>query len=518
MKTNSVISAILLFMVFLFMGNTMLFAQQTFSYIIPPDTITPDGRVPTAWGTSVVALDSGKLMLVESRYQNPDSVYRETMIRIFNTTGEEIHSKRYALEGKSWNNNDTNGTIVKLENGEIMLYNLIIDYDGQNLGTWYSSFMKLDQNGDSLWFRLYDLGDFEQFHGMVKTQDTGVIVAGYHRERGDENPRQPLVVKVDQNGDTVWTHKESYPGRWHYTDIATNGLEYMLVGNWEYDYISSGSEEYYQGISTTLLERGPFTYPHRYWGDIGESTYGQLVIPYLNFGFLMLTIEPGMMLRHSFSLRDKQKLRRLDYEGKELWVQDIAFENTFPIRDRFVRIISSLPNGDIILAGNVSIGDKPVYIQRRTEQGMVLWERWLSVCDQCNHDILDLEVLPDGYAISGTVVTPDQGQRAFIMRTDSTGCLEPGCPDRQGPFVSAEPENGLGRIAVFPNPAQSTVFVNATKNPVKVDIFDVHGKKVLFSQKRKKHQINLELLPSGMYFYRAMDRDGRSLSGKFVKE
>jgi hypothetical protein len=516
MKSNRIFLA--MSMVFLFMGNTMLFTQQTFSYIIPPDTITPDGRVPTAWGTSVIALDSGKLMLVESRYQNPDSVYREIMVRVFDASGKEVRKRRYFSEGTIWNNNS--GTVAMLENGEIILYNLVIDdYRGQGTGLWYSSFMKLDQNGDSLWLRMYDLGEFEQLFAMAKTQDTSAIAVGYHRNRGSWNPRQPLVVKIDQHGDTVWTHKESHEHPWYYLDIATNGLEFMLLGDWQYDDASRGRDDYYQAVTTTLLERGPYAFPNRYWGKIDETAYGQQITSYIDYGFLMLTIEPDTILRNGYSPRTKQKLRRLDYEGKEIWVQDIEFDTSYPINNRFVLFIRSLPNGDIILSGEVELlnGYRPIYIQRRTEQGVVLWERWISPCEQCNPTILDLEVLPDGYAISGSVVTRDQGQRAFIMRTDSTGCLEPGCPDRQGPFVSVEQEQDVLRLSIYPNPASNFARIEAER-PVSLELFDIQGKRIKAFPIKQRHLIDVRTLPSGLYFYKASDSQGRSVNRKFVKE
>ncbi len=76
----------------------------------------------------------------------------------------------------------------------------------------------------------------------------------------------------------------------------------------------------------------------------------------------------------------------------------------------------------------------------------------------------------------------------------------------------------IDQVQVYPNPVRQTATVNV---PVAMDqlsfyLFDATGKRVLYQSDLASSNYTIErgALPSGMYFYRIQDRDGRMKSGK----
>ena len=106
----------------------------------------------------------------------------------------------------------------------------------------------------------------------------------------------------------------------------------------------------------------------------------------------------------------------------------------------------------------------------------------VSLNSNPKHLLLDVEKTPDnGYILSGTAHNTEMtnqgvfGRFGWIVKTDSVGCLVPGCQD----FLSQdEPENF--EIEMYPNPATDYMYVKTSQHiEGNIQIFDMTGKLVL---------------------------------------
>lgn len=93
--------------------------------------------------------------------------------------------------------------------------------------------VKTDSNGDTLWTKSYGGLYEDEASSVVQTSDGGYILTGHTKSFGDTNG-DIYTVKTDNNGDTLWTKKLSFPG----VDKATQIIQTIDGG-----YISTGLSE-----------------------------------------------------------------------------------------------------------------------------------------------------------------------------------------------------------------------------------------------------------------------------------
>jgi hypothetical protein len=84
--------------------------------------------------------------------------------------------------------------------------------------------IKLDENGDTIWVNHYGWGDYHYYTQAVLVEpDGGYILAGDIQSPYYEIPPAyfetgALIIKVDANGDTLWTGRyNDSPGTYSYS-------------------------------------------------------------------------------------------------------------------------------------------------------------------------------------------------------------------------------------------------------------------------------------------------------------
>jgi hypothetical protein len=92
--------------------------------------------------------------------------------------------------------------------------------DGANLAVGYTySFgpansnvfaVKVDDNGDTLWMRTYGGAGLDYGYGVCETADGNYVITGYTTSSG-AGKEDVYVIKIDAQGDTVWTRTYGGP-------------------------------------------------------------------------------------------------------------------------------------------------------------------------------------------------------------------------------------------------------------------------------------------------------------------
>ncbi|UCH66833.1 MAG: T9SS type A sorting domain-containing protein [Ignavibacterium sp.] len=92
--------------------------------------------------------------------------------------------------------------------------------------------MKINNNGDSLWFKTYPVDNFRSFLGRVsKTNSNDLIISGATSVDASSF-EDGLILKVDQNGNLIWSKTiggmgEDYISETHQLDDGS----YISIGN-----------------------------------------------------------------------------------------------------------------------------------------------------------------------------------------------------------------------------------------------------------------------------------------------
>jgi hypothetical protein len=93
-------------------------------------------------------------------------------------------------------------------------YSICVCSDGGYLAAGYTSslgsgpqsayIVRIDQSGDTIWTRAYGGSSWDGAHYVYATADTCYLIAGYTESYGSGG-KDMYLLKLDHNGDTIWT-------------------------------------------------------------------------------------------------------------------------------------------------------------------------------------------------------------------------------------------------------------------------------------------------------------------------
>lgn len=201
-----------------------------------------------------------------------------------------------------------------------------------------------------------------------------------------------------------------------------------------------------------------------------------------------------------------------DYEQIQ-WRYDFGFEDNFVIP---FKLFTAL-NGDILGCGLNEYVHKPLvvgrsaFIFRLNSEGDLLWRREYRKVDELNElpldmQLFDIKELPNGDLImTGNVdrfVGDQKKDDLLLMRTNANGCIDEDCGEVQYVTSTKTPNSSMLKFRIYPNPANS--FINLTlpnfETNLGVQIYSTDG--ILMSSANminQGEQIDISDLPSGIF-------------------
>lgn len=303
-----------------------------------------------------------------------------------------------------------------------------------NFGIPTSFLLKLDNNGDSIWTRVFDSPSIAK--SVVQTFDGGYIFCGQY---GTPPATVAYLVKTNSLGDTVWTKKEGF------------GFQF----GWSEDVVQTSD--------------GNFVITGTVFDGLSKSVF----------------------------------LTKTDDSGNTVWTK--YYGGT---KDDFGYAVDIVDSGGFIITGGTysySTGqftNADIWLVRTDNNGDTLWTRSYGGTE--SEEGFSVKSCDDGgYVITGyTGVQPD----IFLLKTDSLG---------DAPIITSI-ENSLPTkspaIHVYPNPSRGWVTIefegSVSDKDVRFSIFDSSGKEIRQFGKRRvlmtKNQCHLNVtdLANGVYFLR----------------
>ena len=371
-----------------------------------------------------------------------------------------------------------------------------------------------DEHGDTLWTQRYGGPGFEALNGLALTSDGGALAAGVRQTTQSD----AYAVRVDANGDTLWTRTYGGPNTTENAFCArpTPDGGFILSGY----QVLPGND--YEMLLLKLDSAGNLEWQEHYGSPWVDNAAFVEVLP--QGGYIMAGGE-----RLSATAQKRPALYRLDEQGTEIWS---AVYDEEPDRSVLFTVPVHMEDGGFAVAGDRNYGSQTHGLLLRTDSlGSMLWKRTYSTNAVRDHYIYDLRrTLDGGFIMAGTawdslLVSQD----AWLIKTDSFGCLVPGCQIFDG--LQEQLTDLSASLAIYPNPAQDHVNVRLelpatlrVQGPLRLAVTSLDGRLVHERQVPLTFgpvptaycQLPTASWPSGTYFVHLLEGTRWLAGGKVV--
>ncbi len=159
----------------------------------------------------LIHLEDGGFMVVGSNYvvkDDPGVRDEDYFLMRLDSEGNELWFRRYGE-----NNFSERGTApgaILLSDGGFLLLGSKGDFFG-GLSTWDMFLTKLDSLGNIEWEKTYGGTGFERSSSIAQDRDGGFIIGGHSRSTPTEANGDGLIIKTDSLGNVLWQKKYGTP-------------------------------------------------------------------------------------------------------------------------------------------------------------------------------------------------------------------------------------------------------------------------------------------------------------------
>lgn len=277
--------------------------------------------------------------------------------------------------------------------------------------------------------------------------DGGFVLVGelYSNENNDG-----FLIKTDANGEQEWV--QTYGGAFNDYLVAVDldGAGGYYLGG-EYRVSASNLNFWVKRVDadgTTIWDRR--------WGSAFDEPNAHLTVA--ADGHIL--VASGWSYSSNFGSVKLYMAKLNSANGQPLWER--RYGPSLNSTSFFV-VQEVTPSGDLIAAGASRQNAQLAGVMlRTTSMGDSLWMRYYQFHDDeiaSGTGLLrDVQPTPDGgfiavgaaFGVSNPVNPPGYGQDVWVIKTDSMGCLEPGCDLITG--VETQITNLREALTVYPNP------------------------------------------------------------------
>lgn len=373
----------------------------------------------------------------------------------------------------------------------------------------------LDPNGQPESIIEYgDVGEEWIGRQAKQTPDGGYVVVG---ETSTMGVIDAFLLKFDALGEVEWVQTYGGPTLHDVVwSVDMDGLGGYYLGG-QQQVSSSNYDQWVLHVDGT----GQVIWQENYGTPFNDAGNAHLTTGADGSIFIATGLEVNANDDHA------PRLIKLDAEGGVLWQQTYG-----PARNTMIYVVQEVfPGGDLITAGsayNINNFLSGILI-RATSEGDSLWMREYVYYDA---DVAagrgafrDVQPTPDGGFIAVGValgVAGFYGQDVWVVKTDSMGCLEPGCDTVMG--ITTQITNLRGALVVSPNPVaagqpvQVSINLPASFTPrgvLRITVTDAAGR--LFQEQPVPSGVSgfsfqFSAYPGGLYHLHLTD-DSRWISG-----
>jgi len=291
------------------------------------------------------------------------------------------------------------------------------------------------------------------------------------------------ILCIDTIGRQLWY--KTYPGRRYFTSgIAIDDDGNFLLGGGGYRGDGGAFDTFYKWIAK-MDTSGNFIWEHKYEDSV---IYGGGLPIIINGSYYWLGDKSNVgEIAYSFIIKT-------DRNGNKVWAKELMRAASpysfYPVVNGFY---SPVVRNDHIYATGYEVESFDsgytfkdfVLLAKIDTLGNLKWKRRFSQWYKDNR-AFSLTAVPDGFIIcaDGKDTTHTTGfTDAWIIKTDTNGCIIPGCHLADGLVQLTNPD---AFVTVYPNPATDNITVQITDNRAKLKSYLLYDSKGNFI---KQHQL-----------------------------
>lgn len=374
--------------------------------------------------------------------------------------------------------------------------------------------------------------NYFQYGRVTTTTDKHFLVSGVVRSGAPNYGSGETYMKLDTLGNVIWKYDTivNYPdGRRGLHFIELKNGNYLFVGIRDYKDITYNDYEvqgFFKIVDTS--------------GNVLSTTYtdnNRLLLFFyavsLNDGNLLLA-GSERLTPSSNSFEYRGYICKYDSIGQLLW--EYSLDKEF---DRSGKIIG-LDDGSCIVTGVREDTIQPYviggqidsvkyngFLLKLAADGTKLWERKFSIFDSIYYAeryLIDVTQATNGDFISvGRIMNvnnhPSPQIAGWLIRTDSFGCIVPGCQ------ILDNTENQIfdekNQLTVYPNPTTDQITFKFEKPLAEgsIMIFNTLGQRVFEVQNIDyQERFDCSMWQKGIYFYGIYEKGRLLKTGQFLKQ
>ena len=388
------------------------------------------------------------------------------------------------------------GGFAKCSNGDFILGgDIFSDTSNGNIQYIKHFIMKMNNNLDTLWTKNIDFGSFWEsgIYQCKETSDHGFVLCG--ETIISSTIINVLFIKTDSIGNTLWKKIYNISGyNGDQRDKALNVTETpdkgFLLGCYTYSIPSMGM---YEGSGDGVVIKTDSLGNAVWIKNVGGPLMDDAAIIRVcqDGNYLIATTYAYFTAQYNDHSKSKLRLIKVTPAGNIIW--DKQYEPI--ISSLSVKKVIELASGDIVVGGTKSHhtseyqGYYDSYLFKLNANGESIWYReYAKATDTVLltwNSLYNFEQTPDGgfVACGEMSVNPQIPQSIWVFKTDSLGCLQPGCQ-----YVGVEElQAAKGELKIFPNPAttQTTITYPTTEKAIILQLYNMLGQ-LIYEEKLSK--------------------------------
>ena len=395
------------------------------------------------------------------------------------TDGNELWSKVYNYynigyqEGRS---------LIETMNGDLLII-------GSNNNK--ASVLKTNAQGDSLWTQDFGGNGFNAFQDIIEDESGNFVMVGRYQNEIGSNLHEAFAMGMNAEGDSLWSHR-------FYESSSSNISAYDVNKIPPNQFLITGKKEG-QGFTLILDPLAPNPI-------IWDNIYA-LSTEYLLYSGIVNPTDDSKLLLGGSSLGIAgytPNLISVDASNGD-FLNEVSFTSVNP--GAIVDIKSTSDNGFIITGSNVEFWDQTLqnigFVSKFNADQEIEWEFIFE--DSLHKQGAAVYQTTDGsYLIAGS------HQNGMFLKKIA---------------ASSTPINEISDksfdVRIYPNPVSKNLSIEIPDDyrnaNLWINILDNSGKQIFKTKiDQQVEEINIDQLPSGIYFYKISNTNRQLSSGKIM--